>query len=272
MAFLNRLEPMKNSLKLSVTLNVLLVAATLWLSHGQRSSSEPSIDVREAADSSTGAAETESQSLSPVSYEPFRWNQIESTNYLIYISNLRRIGCPEQTIRDLISADVDTLYAPRRAQLERQSPAGSVGLMTGQHANAVALQKLRQEEGALIENLLHPGSKAPPWETIASQSASEIPVQSAEQEFDNVRVPAFMKPISDNLQLTTEQSQAIDEVKQWFVNQVGGANQDPSDPEYMRRWEKAQPQADGLLLGKLGLEAYLQYASAIHKNEASQHP
>jgi hypothetical protein len=37
---------------------------------------------------------------------PFHWRQLESTNYLTYVANLRRIGCPAQTIRDLISAEV----------------------------------------------------------------------------------------------------------------------------------------------------------------------
>lgn len=34
------------------------------------------------------------------------WRQIESTNYSEYIANLRSIGCPEPTIRDIVAADV----------------------------------------------------------------------------------------------------------------------------------------------------------------------
>jgi LysM repeat protein len=43
------------------------------------------------------------------------WAHVESTDYPTYIANLRSIGCPEQTIRDIIIADVNTLYARRRA-------------------------------------------------------------------------------------------------------------------------------------------------------------
>ena len=46
---------------------------------------------------------------------PFSWRQIESADYPTYIANLRDIGCPEQTIRDIIIADVNGLYARRRA-------------------------------------------------------------------------------------------------------------------------------------------------------------
>lgn len=43
------------------------------------------------------------------------WAHVESPDYAIYIQNLRSIGCPEQTIRDIIIADVDALYSRRRA-------------------------------------------------------------------------------------------------------------------------------------------------------------
>src|SRR3569623_2104048 len=35
------------------------------------------------------------------------WSHVESPDYATYIANLRSIGCPEQTIRDIIIADVN---------------------------------------------------------------------------------------------------------------------------------------------------------------------
>lgn len=43
----------------------------------------------------------------------FHWTEIESADYRQYIANLRSIGCPEQTLRDLIVADLNGLYAAR---------------------------------------------------------------------------------------------------------------------------------------------------------------
>jgi len=43
----------------------------------------------------------------------FHWRQLESEDYRTYIQRLRSIGCPEQTIRDLIIADIDKTLAPR---------------------------------------------------------------------------------------------------------------------------------------------------------------
>jgi len=43
------------------------------------------------------------------------WRDIESDDYPTYIRNLQSIGCPEETIRDIVVADVNELFARRRA-------------------------------------------------------------------------------------------------------------------------------------------------------------
>ena len=43
----------------------------------------------------------------------FHWGQLEAEDYRSYIARLRSIGCPEQTVRDIIIADLDKLLAPR---------------------------------------------------------------------------------------------------------------------------------------------------------------
>ena len=45
----------------------------------------------------------------------FSWREVESPDYPTFIANLRDIGCPESTIRDIIVADVNQLYALKRA-------------------------------------------------------------------------------------------------------------------------------------------------------------
>src|SRR5205085_1273074 len=44
----------------------------------------------------------------------FNWRVVESQDYREYISNLRTIGCPEETVRDIIKADVEKLFASRQ--------------------------------------------------------------------------------------------------------------------------------------------------------------
>ncbi len=93
----------------------------------------------------------------------FYWRDIESPNYTNYIANLRDIGCPEQTIRDIIIADVNAVYARKRAtelvtgeqQWWRSEPDLNVLRAAAQKA-----QELEEERRALLTSLL--GNS---WET-----------------------------------------------------------------------------------------------------------
>jgi LysM repeat protein len=93
----------------------------------------------------------------------FNWQQVESADYPTYISNLRQIGCPEQTIRDLIIAEINALYSKRRAielvtaeqQWWRSEPDTNVV-----RAAAEKARQLEDERRALLTRLL--GTN---WET-----------------------------------------------------------------------------------------------------------
>ncbi|HNQ73658.1 MAG TPA: LysM domain-containing protein [Verrucomicrobiota bacterium] len=39
----------------------------------------------------------------------FSWQELESPDYAVYLGNLRAIGCPEETIRDILLADVNQM-------------------------------------------------------------------------------------------------------------------------------------------------------------------
>lgn len=75
--------------------------------------------VRRASSSSTAAMTEETNSIIKTNvvlrHQFLSWSHVESPDYATYIANLRSIGCPEQTIRDIIIADVNSLYARRRA-------------------------------------------------------------------------------------------------------------------------------------------------------------
>jgi hypothetical protein len=53
----------------------------------------------------------------------FSWEQLEAEDYRTYINRLRSIGCPEQTIRDIVIADLEKLMAPRVQEIDgRKEP------------------------------------------------------------------------------------------------------------------------------------------------------
>ena len=93
----------------------------------------------------------------------FTWEEIESADYSSYIANLRAIGCPEATIRDIIVADVNQLFARRRAtqvvtaeqQWWRSEPDPDVT-----QAASEKLKSLEDERRTLLTTLL-----GPQWES-----------------------------------------------------------------------------------------------------------
>jgi hypothetical protein len=47
----------------------------------------------------------------------FTWAEVEAADYRQYVANLKAIGCPEETIRDIVVADIAGHYAPRVAAI-----------------------------------------------------------------------------------------------------------------------------------------------------------
>jgi hypothetical protein len=54
---------------------------------------------------------------SPSAGLPFQWNRISSDNLKIYRDNLRAIGCPELTVREIIRAVINENFGSRRRDI-----------------------------------------------------------------------------------------------------------------------------------------------------------
>jgi hypothetical protein len=102
-------------LTLSLTVNFGLLGWVAWqLSRSSRLPTNPPVDVATRIVSPAGPERTPAPATSaPVRPPEFRWSQIESADYSIYIANLRAIGAPEKTIRDIILADLEKLCQSR---------------------------------------------------------------------------------------------------------------------------------------------------------------
>ncbi len=139
----------------SACVNVALLAA--WLSARKSAAS-----IAASIEASTNAP-AKSRTHVVVRRQLFTWSEVESEDYPTYIANLRDIGCPEQTLRDIIIADVNALFAKRRNDLP-PSPDPVLA--------ASSLKKLDDERRALLTSLLGPN-----WEPAdAKMIASTRPV------------------------------------------------------------------------------------------------
>jgi len=133
----------------SLGANCLLVA--LWV----LTRSQPGDKV--APEPATAVAPASAKTNLVVRRQFFSWREVEAPDYPTYIDNLRSIGCPEQTIRDIIIADVNALYAKKRAtevvtaeqQWWRSQPDTNLLQVAAEKLHA-----LDEERRALLSHLL----------------------------------------------------------------------------------------------------------------------
>ncbi|MGZ8901700.1 MAG: hypothetical protein ACXW3Z_16535 [Limisphaerales bacterium] len=88
----------------------------------------------------------------------FGWQSVESADYKEYIGNLRAVGCPEETIRDIIRADVKKLYAEKRKEVRQAAPRfeywkGDDFLRGAGREAWMKLLSLNDEEGKVLRAL-----------------------------------------------------------------------------------------------------------------------
>jgi LysM repeat protein len=94
-------------LGLSLLLNLGL-GLSWWRSGGSRS-----VEPADSTSLTNAAGATNVRTAVIVRRQFFSWQELESRDYPTYIKNLRQIGCPEPTIRDIIIADVSQMLRAR---------------------------------------------------------------------------------------------------------------------------------------------------------------
>lgn len=107
---------MNQIFRISILVNAILaVAAVLILRKPAATTNATS-----SASSTSPTAAAEAPAESPVVSDPalavvfttnaFHWRLLEATNYAEFVTNLRDVGCPDRTIRDIIFADAERRY------------------------------------------------------------------------------------------------------------------------------------------------------------------
>jgi RNA polymerase sigma factor (sigma-70 family) len=98
----------------------------------------------------------------------FNWRHVESSDYRAYIKNLRAIGCPEQTVRDIVVADVNALFDGKEKIAQRTNHVqfwrpGSGPLTEVVKANLAELHsQFETERTAVLNQLLGEGANVGP--------------------------------------------------------------------------------------------------------------
>jgi hypothetical protein len=200
----------------------------------------------------------------------FQWSQLESTNdYRHYVASLRASGCPEATVQDIVRGDAKRAFAFKRLQLGLD---GSGSGAWSQFEEAQLTASLLGENSSAAETSITAKSSdqqsptaslSSTTETVATQASADTPPTGlpwhGRKAADPVYPLAFRRINLDAAGFGENAKAAISQVQQQFVNDIGGPNQNPSDPAYLARWQSAQVKADETLRGLLGNQAYMAY-------------
>lgn len=115
-----------NASRLNLLLGIVIVAllgviGSLYSKLPSESSDSPQQDPAKAranslagAPAGTGSAPADPSLATAAPDTSHTWETVESEDYRKYIDNLRSIGCPEETIHDIIRADVNKLFDARK--------------------------------------------------------------------------------------------------------------------------------------------------------------
>lgn len=294
---------MKTILKISLVLNLGLLAslAFIWTNRSENlvaMAMPVTSKIKPSARNIEVSATLTAQQIKP---QPFHWSQLESPDYSTYVKNLRRICCPEPTLRAIVTADVDAWHQARSLELEHKlsefdnlSWSEKLNLNNSRQAWLAELQKLPGQKKSEIATLLG-GQRGPTSEAAADAALSSssdaalspqmVAALSLQENVNSLsqtatvsspevsrshhtRQNAIVYPLVFRevdpavANLNAQQMQAIKDLRQTFVDEIGGPGQDPSDPDYLQRWLKAQTDVDKLLQGMLGNMAWETYQVA----------
>lgn len=177
--------------------------------------------------------------------QQFDWQSVESEDYKKYIANLRAIGCPEDTIRDIIRADVSKLF-DARAKAER---GGTNRFEYWKGGNPLA--NLFTEQTVERQQALAREKREVLRELLGSEVADKTDMASA--------MAAAMNPFETILDfLPADKQTELMELEQKFGARLMSASKDAmrGDPSEIR---KVQAEKDAELLTMLSPEDKFEY-------------
>lgn len=268
----------KLALAVSISLNLCL--AGILLSGFSTPTRQQQVEAIRHANVETPQAKPPQAAAQPAA---FQWSQLESEDFTTFVKNLRGIGCPETTIRDIVRAELDEIYEQKERMAASMLPANQTGQLKRQMA---------AERDQVLNRLLAFSSSEP--KAMAPMQAVDMKASAVSPKPAHVvaRIPAaFAIGHSDEPVALTHQGEGLalrmDSVpagmaagealvlaalKSDFAHAMGSTDTPSSDsPEYLQRWNEAQSESDERFRLFFGGEAFVQaQIKAVQAQTASQ--
>jgi len=286
---------MKTLLRISVCLNLALIGGVIFLLASRRKEAAVPAPAAFEKPSAPVAASPALSAAPTVEPAPFRWSQLDSTDdYRVYVMNLRAIGCPSQTIADIVRGNTSRAFEWRRNQLgldgsgsgpwSRSEQTQLVANLLGERPLAAGTAGLAQSTknpmgGNGAAEASAPEQSPADGASLGTRSGNEIAlgsVPSASMRAATPSHPLFLENVNwSALGFDAGQQAAIAQVREQFLSQhnsqgqnpAGLANPNPSDPADpnsgsstpLHPWQTASQSPDDTLPALLGAEGYTAY-------------
>lgn len=266
----------------SLTLNVLLLGGLFMIWGDRRATTQApppapkSAQVKQAVTAKTPAAAQQ-----PAKAAPFRWQQLDAPDFPTFVKNLRAIGCPEPTLRDIVEGELREIYA----QKLQQAAANTNGSL-----REAEMLKLATEHERLLESLTAstttPATATPLLaastansspHTSNSVSATTAQTSGGTENTPAVRIPlAFvhgskagaalaqvegqvvLSTPATNPQLPSTETTMLKQIQNDFAAALGDSVQNPESPVYRQRWNTELNRSNERFRALFGVNAYLR--------------
>lgn len=265
----------------SLTLNVLLLGGLVMIWGDRRATTHvppapKSAPVMQAVNAKTPAAAPQ-----PTKAAPFRWQQLDAQDFPTFVKNLRAIGCPEPTVRDIVEGELREIYA----QKIQQVAVGS----SGQRQEMETFQ-LNNERDRLLASLTAPAGPPAPAAAMSTAGATGSPAATAAGDSPapaaaadpNVapsqpaaRIPAAFayagtaggvltvgqgaqSTTAANPQLGPTETTMLKQMQGDFAEALGDATKSPESPVYRQRWNSELDRSNERFRAQFGVSAYLR--------------
>jgi hypothetical protein len=150
------------------------------------------------------------------------WTALQSADFATYVANLRASGCPEETVRRIVTAEVSELFDRERVALLQQEEIPFWDTTYGaEENNSIAFENLAAEENALLCSLL------------GTDAASHLSVSDQ-------RIPStwrFGPKLAEKSQAVTSIFSRADSMREEIFASIGDAEITPAQQEMLNQIE-----------------------------------
>lgn len=194
--------------------------------------------------------------------KPLSWSDLESSDLRAYGENLRRIGCPDRTVRNILRQDLQALYDSKRREVRQRFaiPYWTRESAEVRRSRLAAIEVLDREEKAILESLFGPGVLLSEGEGAEIFGSSD-PVERRSLAADGEKDAALAEEIRGR-QLGFEFSQTeFDEVVRLEKNlrEISVQSRDSGNLQHL---QQIQDETDAQLQELLGPDRWSQYERA----------